>query len=123
VVSAPFHCDYGYNIHIGHDVVIGRNCTVMDSVDVRIGDRVVIGPNVTILATTAPTDPIRRLGSKGTNIGKPVTIENDVFIGANVTILPGLTLRTGSTVGAGSVITRVSLHRLRYSYEPLLTWI
>ena len=108
VVAAPFTCDYGYNITIGQDVSIDRNCTILDCAQVKIGDRCVIGPNVSILTTTVPIDPKKRLGSKGPNIGKPIVIEEDCFIGANVTILPGRTVKRGSTVGACSVVTRVS---------------
>lgn len=108
VVAAPFTCDYGYNITIGQDVSIDRNCTILDCASVKIGDRCVIGPNVSILTTTVPIDPKKRLGSKGPNQGKPIVIEEDCFIGANVTILPGNTVKKGSTVGACSVVTRVS---------------
>ena len=48
IVEAPFNCDYGYNIHIGHDVVIGKNCTILDSCKVKIGGRCILGPNVNI---------------------------------------------------------------------------
>lgn len=114
VVTAPFTCDYGYNISIGQDVAIERNCTILDCAEVKIGDRCVIGPNVSILTSTVPTDPKRRLGSKGPNLGKAVVIEEDCFIAANTTILPGITVRKGSTVGACSVVTRVSReHEIR----------
>lgn len=104
VVEAPFNCDYGYNISIGQDVSIGKNCTILDSVEVKIGDRCMIGPNVNIYTTTLPIDPVRRLGSRGPAYGKPIIIEEDCFIGGNVTILPGVTIRRGSTIGAGSVV-------------------
>jgi acetyltransferase-like isoleucine patch superfamily enzyme len=107
VVEAPFNCDYGYNISIGQDVFIGKNCTILDACDVTIGDRCSIGPNVNIYTVKLPVDPKRRMGSRGPNTGKKVTIEKDCWIGGNVTILPGLTIREGSTVGAGSVVTRV----------------
>jgi len=59
VVEAPFNCDYGYNISIGEDVIIGKNCTILDTCEVKIGDRCSIGPNVQIYTTTLPTDPRR----------------------------------------------------------------
>jgi acetyltransferase-like isoleucine patch superfamily enzyme len=108
VVAAPFTCDYGYNITIGQNVRIDRNCTILDCAQVKIGDRCVIGPNVSILTMTVPIDPKKRLGSNGPMQGKPIVIEEDCFIGANVTILPGMTVRRGSTVGTCSVVTRVS---------------
>ena len=108
VVEAPFTCDYGYNISIGEDVVIGKNCTIMDTCDVVIGDRCSIGPNVNIFTASLYLHPKRRLGSRGPSFGKKITIEADVWIGGGVTILPGRTIGRGSTVGAGSVVTRVS---------------
>lgn len=107
VVEAPFTCDYGYNIHIGQDVAIGKNCTILDTCEVRIGDRCILGPNVQIYTATLPVDPKRRLGSRGPNLGKSITIEEDCWIGGGVIILPGRTIKRGSTVGAGSIVTRV----------------
>ncbi|KAI9738526.1 MAG: Maltose acetyltransferase [Claussenomyces sp. TS43310] len=106
VVEAPFTCDYGYNIHIGQDVAIGKNCTILDTCEVAIGDRTVLGPNVNIYTATLPVDPKRRLGSRGPHLGHRIVIEEDCWIGGGVTILPGRTIRKGSTVGAGSIVTR-----------------
>ncbi|CAG8960173.1 hypothetical protein HYFRA_00010652 [Hymenoscyphus fraxineus] len=106
VVEAPFNCDYGYNITIGQDVAIGKNCTILDTCQVTIGDRCNIGPNVNIYTTTLPIDPRKRMGSRGLSLGKKVTISNDCWIGGGVIILPGILIGEGSTVGAGSVVTR-----------------
>ncbi|KAG0645813.1 Maltose transacetylase [Hyphodiscus hymeniophilus] len=106
VVEAPFNCDYGYNISIGQDVAIGKNCTILDTCEVKIGDRCNIGPNVNIYTATLPVDPKRRLGSRGPNLGRKITIGPDCWIGGGVTILPGRTIGKGSTVGAGSIVTR-----------------
>ena len=112
VVEAPFNCDYGYNISIGQDVAIGKNCTILDTCEVKIGDRCNIGPNVNIYTATLPVDPKRRLGSRGPNLGRKITIDPDCWIGGGVTILPGRTIGKGSTVGAGSIVTRVRLLQL-----------
>ncbi|KAF5507551.1 putative maltose O-acetyltransferase [Colletotrichum aenigma] len=106
VVEAPFVCDYGYNIVIGQNVIVGRSCTILDAAEVNIGDNCHVGPNVSIYAATLHTDPKRRQGSKGPQIGRPVTIDQDCWIGGGVTILPGITIGKGSTVGAGSVVTK-----------------
>lgn len=108
VVEAPFTCDYGYNISIGQDVAIGKNCTILDTCEVRIGDRCNIGPNVSIYTASLPIDPKRRLGSCGPSLGSKIVIEPDCWIGGQVVILPGRTIHKGSVVGAGSVVTRVS---------------
>ncbi|KAH8596340.1 hypothetical protein B0O99DRAFT_113146 [Bisporella sp. PMI_857] len=107
VVEAPFNCDYGYNISIGEDVEIGKNCTILDTCDVVIGDRCRIGPNVNIYTAALNTDPKRRLGSRGPSFGRKITIHQDCWIGGGVTILPGRTIGRGATVGAGSVVTHV----------------
>lgn len=107
VVEAPFNCDYGYNIHIGNDVIIHKNCKILDAYKVMIGDRCVLGPNVIIYTTTLPTDPKKRVGPSGPNLGNPIVIEEDCWIGGGVIILPGQTIKRGSTVGAGSIVARV----------------
>lgn len=109
VVEAPFTCDYGYNISIGQNVVIGRSCTIIDTCEVRIGDNCHIGPNVSIYTATLPLDPKRRMGSKGPQLGKPITIGEDCWIGGGAIILPGRIIGRGSTVGAGAIVTKVCL--------------
>ncbi|KAI1062062.1 hypothetical protein LB506_009801 [Fusarium annulatum] len=105
-VETPFICDYGYNITIGHHVVIGRNCTINDVCEVKIGDNCVIGPNVSIFTAGLPIDPKKRQGGQGPQMGKPITIEQDCWIGGGAIILPGRTIGKGSTVGAGSIVTK-----------------
>ncbi|KAI5462493.1 hypothetical protein BGZ63DRAFT_215732 [Mariannaea sp. PMI_226] len=106
-VETPFTCDYGYNITIGHHVVIGRNCTINDVCEVKIGDNCVIGPNVSIFTAGLPIDPKKRQGGQGPQFGKAITIEKDCWIGGGAIILPGRTIGKGSTVGAGSIVTKV----------------
>jgi acetyltransferase-like isoleucine patch superfamily enzyme len=123
-VEAPFNCDYGYNVHIGNNVAIGRNCLINDVCEVKIGNNVIISPNVCIYTGTCSTNPRYRNGNQGTQYGKGVVIEDDVWIAANVVILPGVRIGKGSTVGAGSVVTRVCFFRLSLSlslfrcYQP-----
>jgi acetyltransferase-like isoleucine patch superfamily enzyme len=108
VIEAPFRCDYGYNITIGQNVAIGKNCTILDTCDVVIGHRCNTGPNVNIYTATLLVDPCKRLGTRGPSLGRKVTIESDCWIGGGATILPGRTIGKCSTVGAGSIVTRVS---------------
>ncbi|KAF1986675.1 trimeric LpxA-like protein [Aulographum hederae CBS 113979] len=108
-VEAPFTCDYGYNINIGDDVVIGSNCTILDACNVSIGARTVIGNNVNLYANNFPKAkdrPRDRSGSKGSAQGNRILIEEDAFIGGNSTILPGISIGRGAVVGAGSVVVR-----------------
>ncbi|KXJ91173.1 trimeric LpxA-like protein [Microdochium bolleyi] len=106
VVEAPFTCDYGYNIRLGNNVFIGRNCTILDPCEVSIGNNCYIGPNVSIYGAALSTDPSQRHGSRSTQTGQRVYIEDDVWIGGGVTILPGRRIGRGATIGAGSIVTR-----------------
>ncbi|KAL9585633.1 MAG: hypothetical protein Q9212_001416 [Teloschistes hypoglaucus] len=103
-VEAPFHCDYGYNINIGNDVLIGADCRISDTCTVTIGDRCIFSPNVKLVCATYPIDPRRRQGSSGQALGRNIVIEEDCWIGSNVTILAGVRVGKSSTVGAGSLL-------------------
>ena len=108
VVEAPFHCDYGYNINIGDDVLIGPDCRISDTCSVTIGPRCIFSPNVKLVCATYPIDPRRRMGSGGQALGRNIVIEEDCWIGSNVTILAGVRVGKSSTVGAGSLLHQVS---------------
>jgi maltose O-acetyltransferase len=104
IIRPPFHCDYGFNIHLGTGVFLNFNCVILDVVDVRIGDRTQIGPGVQILAADHPRDPVER--STGLESGRPVRIGRNAWIGAGAIILPGVSVGDDALVGAGSVVTR-----------------
>lgn len=113
-IGAPFHCDHGDNIFLGNDVVIGMNCTFVDNQKIRIGDRVMLAPNVQIYTASHPVLPEERLvsdwkGKRNTffrTYARPVTIEDNVWIGGGCIILPGVTIGKNSVIGAGSVVNR-----------------
>jgi maltose O-acetyltransferase len=102
-IEPPFHCDYGYNIHLGEMVYFNVNCVVLDTAKVAIGNNVFIGPGVHIYTATHPTNAIER---RTTEFAKPVTIGNDCWIGGNSIICPGVKIGEGTTIGAGSVVTK-----------------
>ncbi|OXV07934.1 hypothetical protein Egran_04302 [Elaphomyces granulatus] len=104
VVEAPFRCHYGYNIHIGEDVMISENCTLVDDCPIHIGAHTWIGPNVSILGSMAHANMQERKGSQSRYQGRPVTIEEDCYVGANCTIYPGVRLRRGAYVAPGEVV-------------------
>jgi len=104
LIRPPFHCDYGFNIHLGAGTFVNFNCVILDVVEVRIGERTQIGPGVQILAADHPRDPARR--ATGLEFGRPVRIGSNVWIGAGALILPGVTIGDDALVGAGSVVTR-----------------
>jgi acetyltransferase-like isoleucine patch superfamily enzyme len=107
-VDAPFHCSYGYNIRMGKSVLIEFGCTILDSCVVTIKARTILSPGCKIYSATHPIDPRKRNGARGPECAKPVTIEEDCWLGGGVTVLGGITIGKGSVVGAGSVVTRVS---------------
>ncbi|QGZ31843.1 sugar O-acetyltransferase [Stutzerimonas stutzeri] len=104
VVRPPFHCDYGYNIHLGDEVFLNFNCVILDVVEVRIGAGTQIGPAVQIYAADHPREAEQR--RSGLEFGRPVVIGEHVWIGGGAIILPGVTIGDNALVGAGSVVTR-----------------
>lgn len=107
-VEAPIHIDYGTNVKLGKNVFINFNCTIVDTCLVTIGARTLFAPNVSLYSGTHPLDPDVRNGTKGPEMGGEIHIEEDCWLGGNCIILPGVRVGRGSTVGAGSVVTKVS---------------
>jgi maltose O-acetyltransferase len=103
-IRPPFFCDYGSNIHIGRDVFMNFNCVILDVVPIAIGDRVQMASAVQLLAADHPLDPVER--ASGREFGRPITIEDDVWLGGGVIVCPGVTIRHASVIGAGSVVTK-----------------
>lgn len=103
-IEAPFHCAYGFNIHLGDNSFLNAGCTILDTAPVRIGARTLLGPNVQIYCAEHHRDA--ELRSQGLEIARPVTIGDDVWIGGAAVILAGVTIGDGAIVGAGSVVTR-----------------
>jgi len=103
-ISESFYCDYGYNIHLGNNVYINYNCTILDVNTVIIGNDVLIGPSVEIYTAAHPMDWKER--ESRIEYGKPVTIGNNVWIGGNATICPGVKIGNRTVIGAGSVVTK-----------------
>jgi len=115
-IEPPFHCDYGYNIHAGHNVYFNCNCVILDACPVNIGSNVMFGPGVHIYAATHPSDAIKR--REGWELGKPVSIGDDCWIGGHATILPGVSIGDRCIVGAGAVVSRDVPHDSTVTGNP-----
>ncbi|MDO4306126.1 MAG: sugar O-acetyltransferase [Eubacteriales bacterium] len=103
-IEAPFHCDYGWNIEVGENFFANYNLTILDVGKVTIGKNVQIAPNVSIYTAGHPLHPDSR--NSGYEYGIPITIGDNVWIGGNTVILPGVTIGNNVVIGAGSVVSR-----------------
>lgn len=113
-IDDKFHCEYGKNIFIGNDVIIGPNCTFVDNATIHIGNYVMIAPNVQIYTAYHPILPEERYISQRkeddpiyfNTCADPVEIKDGAWIGGGVIILPNVTIGENTIIGAGSVVTR-----------------
>lgn len=103
-IRSPFFCDYGYNIHIGDNFFANYNFVVLDAAEVRIGNNVFIAPNVGLYTAGHPLDENSR--NEGIEYAKPIIIEDNVWIGAGVSVCPGVTIGRGAVIAAGSTVTK-----------------
>lgn len=103
-LSQPFNCDYGFNISWGNNCYANINLTILDCGRVSIGSGTLIGPNCSFYTVNHPLHWKGRLAT--VEYAKPIVIEDNVWIGGNVVILPGVTIGKGCVIGAGSVVTR-----------------
>ena len=103
-VESDFRCDYGFNIHFHGLAIVNYNCVILDTSPVNIGAGVCIAPGVCISCAGHAIDPEQRVG--GLMTSAPITIEDEVWIGANATVGAGVTIGKGSIIGAGSVVTK-----------------
>lgn len=104
LIEQPFSCDYGYNIEIGDNFYSNVNCVILDGASVKFGDNVFIGPNCGFYTAGHPLNVKER--NAGLEYALPITIGNNVWIGAQVCVLPGVNIGDNSVIGAGSVVTK-----------------
>ncbi|WP_082234756.1 sugar O-acetyltransferase [Halobacillus massiliensis] len=103
-IEPSFQCDYGYNIHVGENFFANYNCVMLDVCKINIGHRVLMGPGVHLYTATHPLD--KEVRASGLESGKPITIEDDVWIGGSAVINPGVTIGEGAVIGSGAVVTK-----------------
>ncbi len=103
-VNPPFYCDYGSHIEVGRNCFINYNCTILDNARVVMGDNCMLAPGVSIYTAGHTLHPSLR--AKGYEYGKEVIIGDNVWIGGNAIILPGVKVGSNSVIGAGSVVSK-----------------
>ena len=103
-INPPFYCDYGFNIEVGKNFFANYNCTMLDVAKITIGENCFIASNVAIYTAGHPIHPDSR--NSMYEYGIPVTIGDNVWIGGNTVICPGVTIGSNCVVGAGSVVTK-----------------
>ena len=110
-IETPFFCDYGENISVGENTFINTNCMFLDNNKIAIGKNGLIAPYVQIYTANHPLKASERIVGKGKETryltySKPVIIGDNVWIGGNCVIFPGVTIGNNVTIGAGSIVTQ-----------------
>jgi acetyltransferase-like isoleucine patch superfamily enzyme len=101
-VFPPFSTDFGKNLTLGRRVFVNAGCKIQDQGGVTIGDGCLVGHNAVLTTLNHDLDPRRRADMHPA----PVVLGSNVWLGANVTVLPGVTIGDDAVVGAGAVVTK-----------------
>lgn len=104
IITPPFWCDYGYNIIVGDYFYSNHNLVITDGAKVTFGNNVFIAPNCCFTTAEHAIDPEMR--KAGVEFAKPITVGNNVWIGAGTTVLAGAEIGDNTVIGAGSVVTK-----------------
>jgi len=100
-IHPPFYTDHGLHLELGERVFVNQGCTFLDYAGIRIAPRVMIAPQVTFITVGHPVEPDPR---RRYLTGAPIEVEENVWIGAGATILPGVTIGKDAVVAAGAVV-------------------
>lgn len=103
-IEQPFYCDYGENIELGEHFYANYNCVILDAARVTFGRNVFVAPNCGFYTAGHPLDAGRR--NQWLEYALPICVGDDVWIGAGVQVMPGVTIASNTVIGAGSVVTR-----------------
>lgn len=101
-IFAPFYVNFGRHIKLGRNVFINHACSMLDMGGITIEDDVLIGPKVNLITENHPVDP----SDRRTLVVKPIVIKKNAWLGAAVTILPGVTIGENAVVAAGAVVSK-----------------
>lgn len=103
-ISAPFYCDYGYHILFGENVFVNLGCYFMDGAPITVGNNVFIGPYTGFYTAAHPNAP--ELRNHGLEQARPITIGDNCWFGANVSVMPGVSIGANCVIAAGAVVTK-----------------
>lgn len=103
-ITPPVYVDYGNHITVGSNFYCNLDCIFLDVNKITIGDNVMVGPRVSFYTAGHPTDA--EIRNEALEFGLPITVKDNVWIGGNVVILPGVTIGKNSIVAAGAVVTK-----------------
>ena len=103
-IEAPFHCDYGDHIHLGNNFYANYDCIMLDVNHIYIGNNVLLGPRVSLYTAGHPLSSAVR--NSGLEFGKSITIGDNVWVGGNTIINPGVRIGCNTVIGSGSVVTK-----------------
>lgn len=103
-ILAPFLVDYGYNVFIGSGSFLNHNVYLMDGAKITFGRKCFVGPNCGFYTAIHPMEVEKR--NAGYEMAKPINIGDNVWIGADVSVLPGVTIGKNCVIGAQSLVTK-----------------
>lgn len=104
IITAPFWCDYGYNITLGENFYANHNLVILDGAKVTFGDNVFVAPDCGFHTAGHPIDFERR--NRGLEYAYSITVGDNVWIGAGVQVMPGVTIGSNVVIGGGSVVVK-----------------
>jgi maltose O-acetyltransferase len=104
LIEQTFWCDYGYNIELGENFYSNHHLVILDAAEVKFGNNVFIGPNCGFYTAGHPVNVNQR--NEGLEYAHPISVGDNVWIGGNVVVLPGVFIGDNSIIGAGSVVTK-----------------
>ncbi|ONI40506.1 maltose O-acetyltransferase [Candidatus Epulonipiscium fishelsonii] len=96
--------DYGYNVNLGKNFYANHNCIFLDVNTITIGENVMFAPNVQLYTATHPIDAMKRIS--GLEMGYPITIGDNTWIGGGTIVCPGVNIGKNVVIGAGSVVSK-----------------
>lgn len=103
-IEPPFRCDYGYNIHVGAYFYANFDCVLLDVCEISIGDNCMLSPGVHIYTAAHPLEASERV--QGPELGRPVRIGHNAWVGGRAVINPGVTIGDDVVIASGAVVTR-----------------